>query len=104
MRPYCKEMIYIEGNHEKRMIVSIIKNTMQAYGIKPANQPKSAPVLSIPFLLGLDKLDVQYIGNYPAGEFYINNNLVCIHGHKVGAKSGQSVTKLLEDARISTIT
>ena len=103
LRPYCKEMVYIEGNHEKRMIDSIVQNTIQAYGIKPANEPKSAPILSVPYLLGLDKLDVQYVGNYPHGEFYINNNLVCIHGIKVGAQSGQSVMKLLNSPRISII-
>jgi hypothetical protein len=103
LRPYCDEMVYIEGNHEKRMIDSIVQNTIQAYGIKPANEPKSAPIISVPYLLGLDKLDVQYVGNYPHGEFYINNNLVCIHGNKVGAKSGQSVMKLLDSPRISII-
>ena len=76
---------------------------MQAFDIRPANEPDVPPVMSIPYLLGLHKMDVEYVGNYPSGEFYINNNLVCIHGHKVGAKSGQSVTKILDDARISTI-
>ena len=103
IRPYCKEMVYIEGNHEKRMTDYIVKNTMHAYGIRPANCPDVPPVVSIPFLLGLADMDIQYVGNYPSGEFYINNNLVCIHGHKVGAKSGQSVMKALGDARISTI-
>ena len=103
LRPYCQDMVYIEGNHEKRMIDSIIQNTIQAYGIKPANEPKSAPILSVPYLLGLDKLNVKYVGNYPHGEFYINDNLVCIHGIKVGAQSGQSVMKLLNSPRISII-
>jgi len=31
------------------------------------------------------------------------NSLVCIHGNKVGAKSGQSVMKLLDSPRISII-
>ena len=104
IRPYCKDMIYIEGNHEKRMIDSIIKNTIQAYGIRPANEPEAPPLVSIPYLLGLHKMGVEYVGEYPKGEYYINNNLVCIHGNKVGTKSGQSVTKLLENARISIIT
>jgi len=103
VRPYCKEMIYIEGNHEKRMIDSIVKNTIQAYGIRPANEPEVPPVISIPYLLGLYKMDVEYVGDYPKGEYYINNNLVCVHGNKVGAKSGQTSTKLLENARISII-
>jgi predicted phosphodiesterase len=104
IRPYCKEMVYIEGNHEKRMIDSIIKNTIQAYGIRPANEPDVPPLMSIPYILGLHKMGVDYIGDYPKGEYYINNNLACVHGHKVGSKSGQTVTKLLENARVSIIT
>ena len=103
LRPYCKDMIYIEGNHEKRMIDSIIQNTIQAYGIKPANEPEVPPLMSVPYMLGLHKMGVEYIGNYPHGEYYINDNLVCIHGNKVGAKSGQSVMKMLDSPRISLI-
>lgn len=103
LRPYCAEMVYIEGNHEKRMMDSIVQNTIQAYGIKPANEPDVPPLISIPYILGLHKLGVEYVGQYPHGEYYINNNLVCIHGNKVGAKSGQSVMKLLDSPRISII-
>ena len=103
LRPYCNEMVYIEGNHEKRMIDSIVQNTIQAYGIKPANEPDVPPILSVPYMLGLHKMGVEYVGNYPHGEFYINDNLVCIHGNKVGPKSGQSVMKMLDSPRISVI-
>ena len=103
LRPYCNEMVYIEGNHEKRMIDSIIQNTIQAYGIKPANEPDVPPILSVPYMLGLHKMGVEYVGNYPHGEFYVNDNLVCIHGNKVGPKSGQSVMKMLDSPRISVI-
>ena len=103
LRPYCKEMVYIEGNHEKRMIDSIVQNTIQAYGIKPANEPEASPIVSVPYMLGLHKMGVDYIGNYPHGEFYINDNLVCIHGNKVGPKSGQSIMKMLDSPRISVI-
>jgi|TARA_Y100000296_G_scaffold87172_1_gene130312 hypothetical protein len=103
LRPYCEEMVYIEGNHEKRMIDSIVQNTIQAYGIKPANEPDVPPIVSVPYMLGLHKMGVEYIGNYPHGEFYINDNLVCIHGNKVGPKSGQSVMKMLDSPRISVI-
>ena len=103
LRPYCNEMVYIEGNHEKRMIDSIVQNTIQAYGIKPANEPDVPPILSVPYMLGLHKMGVEYVGNYPHGEFYVNDNLVCIHGNKVGPKSGQSVMKMLDSPRISVI-
>ena len=103
LRPYCKEMVYIEGNHEKRMIDSIVQNTIQAYGIKPANEPDVPDLMSVPYMLGLHKMGVEYIGDYPHGEYYINDNHVCIRGNKVGAKSGQSVMKMLDSPRISLI-
>ena len=103
LREHCDEMVYIEGNHEKRMRDSIVQNTIQAYGIKPANEPDVPPIMSIPYILGLHKMGVEYVGNYPHGEFYVNNNLVCIHGNKVGAKSGQSVMKILDSPRVSMI-
>ena len=85
------------------MVDNIIKNSIHAYGIKKANEPTTESVMSVPFLLGLEALQVEWIGNYPQGEYWINDNLVCEHGYKVGAKSGQSVMKYLDDARCSVM-
>tara|TARA_R100000458_G_C8278547_1_gene255109 strand:- start:5507 stop:6862 length:1356 start_codon:yes stop_codon:yes gene_type:complete len=94
---------YIEGNHEKRLLDNIIKNTMESYALKRANMPDEDPIISVPFLLGLDKMGITYHGDYPRGEYWINDDLVCHHGNKVGAKSGQTVTKVLDEARHSSI-
>lgn len=82
------EIHLIEGNHDYRMTRAILENAMAAFGLRQANAPEAWPVMSIQHLLRLDELDVNYVGGYPAGEVWINDNLVCIHGSKV--KSGGS--------------
>ncbi|WP_218571937.1 hypothetical protein, partial [Pseudomonas sp. SZ57] len=77
------EVTLIEGNHDRRLQKSILRNAKAAFGLKRANDPESWPVLSVPNLLRLDDLGVEYVEGYPAGEKWINDNLVCIHGHKV---------------------
>ena len=102
VRQHCEEMVYILGNHEARLEKAIIQNSVSAYGIRKANMPDTAPVISIPFLLGLDELDIEW-HSYPSGEYWINDNLVVIHGDRFGTKSGQTVMKMLDSPRCSVI-
>ena len=97
------EMDYAEGNHEDRAFRAVVTNLEQAYNIKPANRPSNNPLLSIPFLLGLEDLGVKYHGPYPRSRVWINNNLVAEHGDTVRAKSGQSVGNIVQDARTSRV-
>lgn len=95
------EIVYIEGNHDKRLQNAIVQNLGAAFGIRRAQAPTEHPVLSIPFLLRLEELGVKYVPGYPAGEYYINDGLKCIHGKQ----SGRGVArKTLNDEKVSTIT
>ncbi len=97
------EISYIEGNHDRRLQKSIIKNAKSAFGLRVANSaPESWPVLSIPHLLNLDSIGVEYIQGYPAGEKWINDNLVCIHGSKVKS-AGSTASLVIDDERVSVI-
>lgn len=96
------KIVLIEGNHDMRLQTSIITNAQAAHGIQRANMPDEWPVMSIPFLLRLDELNVEYVGGYPAGEYYINDRLKCVHGHKV--RSATSTARaVIDDERVSTI-
>ena len=83
------EVLMIGGNHDDRIGKSIAKNAMAAFRLRRAEQPNSFPVLSIPFLLRLEDLGVQYVGAYPAGriELYAGAEgqtpLVAVHGEKL---------------------
>jgi len=103
VRPYCGKVVYVEGNHEARLVRCLMTNTATAYKLKPANMPAAAPLLSIRSMLGLDALGIEYVGDYPKGEYWINDNLLMIHGKKVGAKSGQTAMKMLDSPRTSII-
>lgn len=83
------EIVLLAGNHDDRLGKAIAKNAMAAMRLKRANVPDEFPVLSIPFLLRLEDLNVQYIGGYPAGRFKITQGngrltpLYAIHGQRL---------------------
>lgn len=96
------EVVLIAGNHDIRMNKAIINNASAAFGIHRAEKPDAWPVLSLPFLLRLDELGIKYVDGYPAGEYWINDNLKCIHGVKVRS-NGSTAMAVVADERVSTI-
>jgi hypothetical protein len=93
----------LAGNHEERLPRWIIANAKAAFGLKQANSaPTDWPVMSVPHLLRLDEIGVEYIPGYPAGVLWINERLACIHGHK--AKSnGSTAAAVIADERMSVL-
>jgi hypothetical protein len=77
---------YLEGNHEARMAKTLAANAAEAFGLRKANTPDTWPVLSPPYLLRLDELGVRYVGGYPAGEVWLRDDIVVIHGKRVTAE------------------
>lgn len=86
------KVVYIEGNHEERMPRALIANTQAAYQIRAAGDHDEHPVVSIPNYLKLDRLGVEWVGNYPNGVYWVNENLGAQHGDVVRANSGGSVS------------
>ncbi len=102
--PNAKTRIYLEGNHDRRLQNYIERNALAAFGLKQANStPESWPVMSVPYLLRLDELGYEYVGAYPAGEYYINDNLRVEHGSTVGPR-GKATPKMVSDERVTVIT
>lgn len=94
----------IEGNHDLRLQNQTMDNNKAAFGIKRAGAPPEEwPVQSIPHLLRLDEMGIEYVGGYPAGATYINDNLACIHGKKVGNVTRSAASMVVEDERVSVI-
>ena len=97
------EIRYLEGNHDRRLVKSIIANAKVATRLRPASTtPETWPVLSVPSLLRLDDLGITYLGGYPANISYLNDNVACIHGEKVRS-SGSTAAAVIDDERVSTI-
>lgn len=98
-----KRTILLEGNHDQRPENQIIKHLIAAYGLRSADNMEAAPVLSIDNLLGLSRMGVEYIGDYPNGEFWLNDYTRVIHGDKVKGQPGQTAAAVVRDANETTI-
>ncbi len=97
-------IVLLEGNHDRRLQKSVTANTAAALHLKRAQVPEDWPVMSVPFLLRLneDHLKVEYVGGYPAGIYWINQNIACIHGHTTRSR-GSTVKAVVDDERTSII-
>jgi hypothetical protein len=92
----------MEGNHDRRLQIMVTKNALAAFGLKQANAPGDWPVLSVPHLLRFDDLEVEYVGAYPAGSYWVNERLKCIHGQTVRS-GGSTAMAVAREERVSTI-
>lgn len=103
----CGESRYISGNHDERLHNAVVDNLSAAAGVRVAKRSTEPgdewPALSIPNLLALPDLGVEYVGAYPAGATYINDNLAAIHGRKLGNKKRSAAQEVVEDERVSVI-
>ena len=98
------EIKYIQGNHGERVPRFLKSSTKAAYGIKPATATEDAPdLVSVERMLDLPSLQVEWIGDYPDGGHWINDNLVAEHGSTTSSVSGKTAGKVLDDARESHV-
>ena len=97
------KIYYIQGNHENRMEMAIINHMAAAYHLRPANEKIKLPVMSIPRLLNLDALNIEWIGDYPNGELWLNDDLKCVHGDKARAVPGSTAKAILDASDVSVI-
>ena len=97
------KIVVLEGNHDRRLQNSVTKFHMDLFKLRKGNAPESWPVLSLPFLLCLDELNVQYVPGYPAGEYYLQDYIKCIHGRRTGQR-GTVAKRVVDDERVTTIT
>lgn len=95
-------IVLIEGNHDRRMEKFIVSNAASAWGLKRANMDE-VPVMSLPFLLRLDEIGVEYIDAYPAGAFWLNDKLRAVHGDKVRSGGSTAAAYTNHSPHISTI-
>lgn len=86
-------IIGLAGNHEARLAKSVLRHNAQLANIKRANMPEEWHVLSVPYLLRLDELGIEWYGGYPANEYEHSDNLLFVHGQKV--RSGGSTAALM---------
>lgn len=94
------EMYVIEGNHDARFEKHMKDHAMQSYGLKAADEIhiKQEPMQRY---LALDKLKINYAGDYPNGRVWLNPEIALMHGDLVG-QSGGTCSKYLNKYSYST--
>jgi predicted phosphodiesterase len=104
LRAFCPnaEIIIIEGNHDKRMQNFIEANALAAFGLKRANMPDSWPTQSLPYLLRLDELNIQYVDAYPAATDWDNDTTRNIHGTKANSRGSTTSQYVFELPHLNT--
>jgi hypothetical protein len=96
------EIVVIEGNHDKRMQNFIEANAIAAFGLKRAGLPESWPVMSLPYLLRLDELNVEYVDAYPAATDWDNHTTRNIHGTKANSRGSTTSQYVFELPHLNT--
>ena len=99
-------IIWIQGNHENRLPFYIQNNAEASFGLtrgKVDGEPRDNwPIHALQNLLHMERFDVTYVPGYPANKYYINSNLMVVHGDKV-VSNNSTTKKYLDDSRISVI-
>lgn len=73
---------YLEGNHEIRLTNAMIRSRQEATGLKRVDQLQLDPILSIPYMLGLDKTPIEWRGSYPRNFVWLREDIVISHSEK----------------------
>ena len=104
-REACPEarMTLHEGNHDARMKKQIMTHLRAAYGLREADEFDLPPMLSPQRLLALDKLGVEWIGDYPNDEDWLTPDLRLVHGDVAKNVPGATARALVEAVDVSTI-
>jgi hypothetical protein len=70
---------FIMGNHELRLTAAIVDKLDALYGIRRHDAPEKHGILTIPFLLQFDRYNIKCTDQYPSGEVWLTDKLVCTH-------------------------
>ena len=98
------KIVLLEGNHDCRMNRYVVMNAMASKGVKRANATEEEwPVMSVPYLLRLDDLNVEYIGAYPASEYWLTKSLKAVHGTTVRSNGSTASSYVNKNPHISTV-
>lgn len=95
-------IVVLEGNHDKRIADRVMMFNAASAGLKRADVPDDWPVMTAPFLLRTDDLDVRWLDGYPARKYWLNDHIKCVHGSIVRSSSSTASAYSRGD-RTSTI-
>lgn len=94
---------WIAGNHDERLASAVIANTKAAYGVRPVDAIDGHDALSLPSLLALDSLGIEYVGPYPRGRVTLSPDLQVIHGDVAKGAPGATGGEYARTLQRSTV-
>lgn len=95
-------IVVVHGNHESRMDTTVRRDAAPFFGISRANADRELPVLTLPFLVRYEELNVEMVDGYPNAAFWLEDNLKVTHGTNT-KKGGFNSGKYLQEENESTI-
>lgn len=95
-------IVFLEGNHDCRINKYLSERAPAAVTMRRAGDDEW-PVNSLPHLLRMDELNITYAGGYPAGEYWLNENLRCIHGDRVNSSGSTAMKYINANHHVTTI-
>ena len=88
--------VLLEGNHDKRPENYLMARTPEFVDLRRGGGTEIYPVNSIPHLLRLDELGVEWIGGWPNTQLVLSPHLAVRHGWLVKSKAGATALATLE--------
>jgi len=97
------QIVSYEDNHDRRMDDAIITHLRAAYDLRAADEMELPPALSMPKLLALHKLGIEWVDNYPDGEAWLNDRIRLSHGDIARGNPGDTAKAVVRDADTTEI-
>lgn len=89
------------GNHDARMETTLETHIRDACDLRPAEAINLPPAMSLPNLLALASLGIEWVPCYPDDIAWIGNAMQTRHGNIARSKTLATVTALVENTTIN---
>jgi predicted phosphodiesterase len=100
--PGAKHVV-LEGNHDKRLELAVLNHLKAAAGLRAADELNLPPALSVPRLLALHALGIDYKRDYPNSEYWLTSELMCVHGAAARKGGGKTTSALVKEYDVSIV-
>jgi len=97
------EIRLFEGNHDERMREALLIHLPVAYGLKAVDELDLPPALSMPKLLALHQLQIEWIGDYPDELAWLNDHIKLSHGDSSTSVPGGTARNMISDSTATHI-
>lgn len=96
------KIVMLAGNHEKRVQILITKRLVALSQLSPVDDP-DMPLASIDNLLGLSRMNIHYIDDYPDGAYFVSKDTVVEHGTIARSKTGLTAAAVVDQRNFNVV-